>query len=185
MAHYEEKIENALASLRSPSKLNPTGQNPITYIVYQPEDVFILRGLVNNYLRQKAEYLGFKPVFISMGEMVEKFIENHPFKSLWTTPGFKEADVFNSIRQAMEQEEYFEKEFLRLQEEHASVPETLFIVKDVEMLHPIYMMGKIESNIYNKVKLPILVLYPGVSQGTARSFLGIYNQDGSYRSTNY
>jgi hypothetical protein len=55
----------------------------------------------------------------------------------------------------------------------------------LEMLHPFRMMGVIENNIYNHIKMPILVLYPGETLGTARSFLGIYNQDGNYRSINF
>jgi hypothetical protein len=61
----------------------------------------------------------------------------------------------------------------------------LIVIKAVEMLHPFYMMGVIENKIYNKITVPILVLYPGETQGTARSFLGLYNQDGNYRSINF
>lgn len=47
------------------------------------------------------------------------------------------------------------------------------------------MMGVIENKIYNQIKIPMLVMYPGETQGTARSFLGVYNQDGNYRSINF
>ena len=47
------------------------------------------------------------------------------------------------------------------------------------------MMGVIENKIYNQIKTPMLVMYPGETQGTARSFLGVYNQDGNYRSINF
>ena len=93
--------------------------------------------------------------------------------------------LYTSIRQEFESSQFLENKLLEIQEEYADDPDTLFIIKDVEMLHPFMMMGVIENKIYNKIKLPIIVLYPGTNQGIARSFLNIYPQDGTYRSKNF
>ena len=61
----------------------------------------------------------------------------------------------------------------------------LLILKDLELLHPYDKIGRIEQLIYNKIDLPILILYPGNAQGIARTFLNIYPMDGSYRSKNF
>ena len=93
--------------------------------------------------------------------------------------------MYNSIRQEIDADKYLDNEILKLQDSLSSEPNALLVLKDVEMLHPFYMMGVIENEIYNKITTPILVLYPGETQGTARSFLGVYNQDGNYRSINF
>lgn len=185
MLSYEDKIDRGLAYLKQPSSLNPTGDKSIIYIVYNPEDAFVMRGLANNFLRQKAEFYDFKPVFVSIGGLLDEYIQNHDLSFLWTNPAVKESDMYASIKQAIEDEKFFEKKILEIQEQNLSEPKTLIIIKDVEMLHPFYLMGVLENQIYNKIKLPIIVLYPGENQGTARSFLGVYNQDGNYRSVNF
>ena len=185
MERYEDKIEKALQALKNPSRTDARGNAPIVYMVYQPEDVMQVRDIVDTFLRAKAEYYGFKTHFLSIGDLVDKFISNHDYRDIWTDPTVAEDEMYNSIKQAITSEEYFEKTILEKQAEISSTPDALLVLKDVEMLHPFYMMGVIENKIYNNITVPILVLYPGETQGTARSFLGVYNQDGNYRSPNF
>ena len=185
MERYEDKIDKALQYLKQPSKLSPTGYSPIVYLVYRPEDAFDLRNVVNTILAPKAEFYGFEPTFVSVGDIIDRYINNHAYRDIWTDPSCGEQDVYNSIKQEIAQDGLFEKELIEIQTSLENNDKALIVLKDVEMLHPFYMMGVIENKIYNKIKVPILVLYPGETQGTARSFLGIYNQDGNYRSINF
>ena len=184
MERYEDMIERALILLKQPSRLSPTGSNPIVYLTYQPEEAIKVRSLATDFLPAKAEYYGLNIHFISLGEIIDKFINNHEYHSIWTTPAVGEGDLYKSIRQEIESQKCIENAIFEIQDKYLSEPNTLLVLRDVEMLHPFYMMGVIENNIYNKIKLPILVLYPGESQGTARSFLSIYKHDGNYRSIN-
>ena len=155
-------------------------------MVYQPEDAFVVKGLTDTFLKPKAEYSGFRVHEISMGEVLDKFINTNNYLSLWTNPRVKEQQLYQSIRQAIEQSRFIEKVLLEKQEQLLKEETNpLLIIKDVEMLHPFYMIGTVENNIYNQIQIPMLVLYPGETQGTARSFMGIYNQDGNYRSINF
>lgn len=186
MECYEDKIVKALDYLKSPSKLSPTGYSPIVYLVYQPEDAFKIRALVDNFINPKAEYNGFSAHELSMGEVIDKFINTNDYLDIWTDPDVEETELYNSIKQSIVGDKYIEKALLAKQDELLADEENpLLIIRDVEMLHPFYMMGAVENNIYNQIKIPMLVLYPGETQGTARSFLGIYNQDGNYRSINF
>jgi hypothetical protein len=185
MERYEDKIEKALQVLKNPSHTDARGNAPIVYLVYQPEDVMQIKNIVDTFLRAKAEYYGFKTHLVSMGEMVDKYISNHDYRDIWTDPTVEENEMYNSIRQEIDADKYLDNEILKLQDSLSSEPNALLVLKDVEMLHPFYMMGVIENEIYNKITTPILVLYPGETQGTARSFLGVYNQDGNYRSINF
>jgi hypothetical protein len=186
MERYEDKIERALNYLKSPSKLSPTGYSPIVYMVYQPEDAFVVRGLIDSFLKPKAEYNGFHAFEFSMGEVIDKFINTNDYLDIWTDPDVEEDELYNSIKQSIVSDKYIEKALLTRQDELLAEEESpLLVIKDVEMLHPFYMIGAVENNIYNQILIPMLVLYPGETQGTARSFLGIYNQDGNYRSINF
>lgn len=185
MEPYEDKIEKALLYLKKPSKLSPTGYSPIVYMVYQPEDVFIVRGLLDSLLMPKAEYYGFTVHSVSIGKIIDKFINSHEYINIWTDPDVEEAEMYNSIKQEIVSSGFIENEILFVQNEFKNEEHPLIVIKDIEMLHPFNMMGVIENKIYNKIKVPILVLYPGETQGTARSFMGIYNQDGNYRSINF
>lgn len=101
-------------------------------------------------------------------------------------PRVKEAQLYQSIRQAIEKSRFIETAILDKQAQLLQEKTNpLLVIKDVEMLHPFYMIGTVENNIYNQIQIPMLVLYPGETQGTARSFMGIYNQDGNYRSINF
>lgn len=185
MGQYDDKIEKALQYLKSPSRISPTGYSPIVYVVYQPEDMLTVRSIIDKFLSAKADFYGFKAHFISMGELLDKYINNHSYCEIWTDPSVSEEDVYNSIKQEIVSDEFLEKTIIKIQEELSAENNPLLVIKDVEMLHPFYMMGVIENKIYNKINTPMLVFYPGETQGTARSFLGLYNQDGNYRSINF
>jgi hypothetical protein len=183
MERYEDKIETALQQLLRPSSITPTGGNPIAYLVYKPEDVMRVRELVESFLPSKADYYGFSVKLVSMGALIDKFINNSSYRDMWLSPIVDEPNLYKSIRQELDKSRFLETELMNIQEK-ASGEHPLIVIKEVEMLHPFHMMGTIENRIYNKIRTPMLVLYPGETQGTARSFLNIYNQDGNYRSIN-
>lgn len=185
MGQYDDKIEKALQYLKNPSRITPTGYSPIVYVVYQPEDMLMVRNIVDTFFSAKADYYGFKAHFVSMGELLDKYINSHDYREIWTDSSVSEEEMYNSIKQEIVSDEFLEKTILKIQEEFSVESNALIVIKDVEMLHPFYMMGVIENKIYNKITVPMLVFYPGEMQGTARSFLGLYNQDGNYRSINF
>ena len=185
MERYEDKIEKALQYLKSPSKTDARGVSPIVYLVYKPEDAIIIRNVIDTYLCPKAEFYGFKVKFVSISELIDKYINSHDYREIWTDPSVSEEEMYNSIKQEMSSDEFFEHAILNIQEQFKNEQNVLLVLRDIEMLHPFYMMGVIENKIYNQIKTPMLVMYPGETQGTARSFLGVYNQDGNYRSINF
>lgn len=185
MQQYEDKIEKALLYLKTPSKLSPTGYSPIVYMVYDPEDTFFVRSLIDSFILPKAAYHQFTTHIVSIGAILDKFINSHEYLSIWDSSTVEEPQLYTSIKREVVDGECVEKALLEIQEEYASEQQPLIIIKDVEMLHPFNMIGVIENKIYNRIRVPMLVLYPGETQGTARSFMKIYNQDGNYRSINF
>ena len=185
MQHYEQKFENALAYLQSPGILNPTGDKPICYITYDVEDVFEIRGLIDSSLKPKASFYGFKMHVVSIGDIIRDFVNNNVFKDLFWAEERSEKNLFESIQTDIQQKSFIENRLLTIQEEFSSEDKPLIVIKDLELLHPYSKIGAIENTIYTQISVPMIILYPGDAQGTARTFLNIYSMDGNYRSKNF
>jgi len=185
MQHYEQKFESALTYLQSPGILNPTGDKPICYITYDVEDVFLVRSLIESSLMPKAAYYGFKPHVISIGDIIHRFVNENEFKDIFWVEEESEEALFDSIRTDIVQKHYVENQLIEVQKLFSNETKPLLIIKDLELLHPYGKIGAIENSIYNQIQVPIIILYPGDAQGTARTFLNIYSMDGNYRSKNF
>ena len=185
MQHYELKFENALTYLQSPGIMNPAGDKPICYVTYDVDDVFEIRSLIDTSLKPKASYYGFTSHVISIGDIIREFVNENEFKDLFWADEKSEDALFDSIRTDINQKQYIENRLLAIQEQFINETKPLLIIKDLELLHPYGKIGAIENSIYNQIQIPIIILYPGDAQGTARTFLNIYSMDGNYRSKNY
>ena len=68
-------------------------------------------------------------------------------------------------------------------EQAAGQPGGLVLVADIEALHPYQRIGTVEQSIQGNCRVPLVILYPGTRTGrTALRFLGVYPEDGNYRS---
>lgn len=186
MARYEHKIDEVLGYLTTPGLLNATGDHPICYLVYDVKDVMDINRMIDHTIKPKAIHSGFQPHVLSMAQLVSDFILNHEYYEYWSEEDEShESTIYKSIRQAITDENYLAKALLNKLKELERTPNSIMILKDLEWLHPFDKMGRLEQVIYTSINIPVLVLYPGESQGTARNFLNIHSMDGSYRSKNF
>ncbi len=193
MQNYEEKIDRALDYLQSPGLLNATGDHPVCYVTYDVEDAFIIQKMIETDIRAKAAHTGFNMYLVSIKKIITYFIKNHDYYEAWAMEeGINEEEVFHSISQAFQDEvtwtsdhDPISEAILRKQEEVKGSGKPLLVFSDLEWLHPFDRIGRIEALIYKRIEVPMLILYPGQSQGTARTFLNIYPMDGNYRSKNF
>ena len=194
MQHYEEKIDFALDYLLSPGILNVTGDHPVCYVTYDVSDAFKIQKMIDSDIKAKAAHAGFDVHVISIKEIVIDFIKNHDYYDLaWTLDdGISEEDIFQSISDEFQNNECrpnnldpISEAILAKQDEVRDNGRPLLLITDLEWLHPFDRIGRIEALIYKQIDVPMLILYPGQSQGTARTFLNIYPMDGNYRSKNF
>lgn len=192
MQAYSEKFDKALGCLQSPELLSPTGDRPICYVTYETADVFTLYRSIELSLRPKAEYFGFHLEVLSVGQIIQDYIRQHDYNAVWMEKDIAEEELYSSIRDELGRSDYIARCILEIQDrllqekgEQEKGKRPLLLIRDLEMLHPYDKMGRIEHIIYNRIEIPILILYPGKAQGTARNFLNIYTMDGSYRSKNF
>lgn len=185
MQQYEEKIDHAINYLLSPGVLNSTGNKPVCYVTYDVKDAVAVMRLVSSTLPPKARHYGFDANIVSFKDIVFDFIKNHEYYDIWSQTGdFSETNLFDSIRVELQHDNYLANKIRELQAELKNHDKPLIVFTDLEWLHPFDKIGRVEQIIYNEIELPMLILYPGQSQGTARTFLNIYPMDGNYRSKN-
>ena len=193
MQHYEEKIDRALDYLQSPGLLNATGDHPVCYVTYDVADSFRIERMIDSDIKAKAAHAGFDVHLVSLKNIVTDFIKNHDFYETWTMEdGISEEEIFQSIGQALQDNNTWTSDvdpisaaILTKQEEVKGLGKPLLVFHDLEWLHPFDRIGRIEALIYKRIEVPMLILYPGESQGNARTFLNIYPMDGNYRSKNF
>lgn len=186
MARYEHKIDEALSYLTTPGLLNATGDHPICYLVYEVKDAMEINRMIDHTIKPKAVHAGFQPHVLSMANLVGDYITSHDYFDVWESLDSNfESDVYGSIRESITDENYLASALLNKMNELSMTSNPLLIIKDLEWLHPFDKMGRLEQLIYTSINIPVLVLYPGEAQGTARKFLNIHSMDGSYRSKNF
>ncbi len=193
MQNYEEKIDRALVYLQSPGLLNATGDHPVCYVTYDVSDAFRIQRMIDSDIRAKAAHAGFNVHLVSIKDIITNFIKNHDYYEAWTMEdGLNEEEVFHSISQAFQDNDTWASNLdpiseviLAKQKEVKGSGKPLLVFHDLEWLHPFDRIGRIEALIYKRIEVPMLILYPGQSQGTARTFLNIYPMDGNYRSKNF
>jgi len=60
----------------------------------------------------------------------------------------------------------------------------ILIITDVEALHPYLRIGAVEQRLQGHCPVPVVIFYPGNRTGSSTlQFLGIWPDDGNYRST--
>ena len=186
MQLYEQKFEEALSYLSRPDILNPTGDRPICYVNYDVEDAMEVYRMIPIHLIPNAKFHGFADVkVLSIGNVLQEYIHSHEYyEEIWIDEA-NEFDLYESIRQEIQDNSVVANAILHAQQEMMSTTHPLLILKDLELLHPYDKIGRVEQLIYKKIEIPILILYPGNTLGSARIFLNIYPMDGSYRSKNF
>lgn len=186
MQLYDKKIEAALSYLSRPDILHPTGDRPICYVTYDVEDAMFVNRMIDTDLIPQAKYHGFADVrIISLGQEIQRYIHEHEYREIWIDES-KESKLYPSIRQEIQEDELLAHRLRSIQEEMKATSHPLLVMKDLELIHPYDKIGRVEQVIYNQINIPMLVLYPGCTQGSnARTFLNIYPMDGSYRSKNF
>jgi hypothetical protein len=124
----------------------------------------------------------------SMAEAVHEILQHHDLRQIWIESE-KDAPLdFKTINDTLADaltakgaiKTMLDDKLQALKGEKGAV----LFVTDLEALHPYLRVGTIEQQLQGRFTVPTVILYPGVRAGrTTLRFLGIYPEDGNYRST--
>lgn len=189
MELLNNKLKKIIEYLDNPNVSEHTGDKPICYLTFPFE--FILDVKRNTHtLISLLNHYNFSVTVLSIGEVIQDFIKNNPRRSTWENFAkveYKEemTDFFKSVGSSIIENEVIEKAILNKQEEIMRKQKALLLLTDLEGTHPFTRFGPIEQNIYSKIEIPMIILYPGELSGSSLDFLGFYPPDGNYRSKHY
>jgi hypothetical protein len=183
------KLKQIIEHLDNPNVSQHTGDKPVCYLTFPFEDILKVKRDTSTLVSLLKHY-NFNVEVLSIGEVIQDFIQNNPRRSNWLNFAkveYKEdmTDFFRSIGSSIIENEIIEKAILAKQDETKNTMKPLLLITDLEGIHPFTRFGPVEQNIYNKIAVPMIILYPGELSGSSLQFLGFYPPDGNYRSKHY
>jgi hypothetical protein len=186
MDSLTNKFKEALALLDTPSGDHHVGDKQLFYVTFDPSDIQQVKKLLPDWINLSVG-AGYQAEVLSIGEVLNTFFKENPNRESWTefdqaTEKWELEDLFQDLGDIVKNNHVIEKAILDKQEALSEQPNALLIITDLETLHPFSRFGPIEQSIYNKLEIPIIILYPGKKTGSALKFLGFYPEDGNYRS---
>ncbi len=187
----EESLQRDFDELRQRLKRGPslelTGDDPVFYLVFRPELMLTVKRCLKQW-RAKLELEGWQVHIFSMLEAVHQILKNHDLRDIWLESE-KEApldfdEINKTLADALTAEDTLKNRLDDKLQNLSGNKEALLFVTDLEALHPYLRVGTIEQKLQGRFTVPTVILYPGVRAGrTTLRFLGIYPEDGNYRST--
>lgn len=198
-----EQLEQSFADLRRAlthrSLLVDQGEDPVFFLVYNPEDSIRVYQRLRD-LDRALRHDGWHTRQFDVGDRLERYITTHqdyPFilQGLQDEQDDPEVveEVYQSVRQLLQNgpDATVVEEWV-IEEINAAATATnataaqnggLLLIYGLELLHPYLQIGYVEQKIQGHVTCPVVVLYPGKrTSAFGLRYLGFYPPDGNYRS---
>lgn len=171
-----------------------TGFDPVYYLVYHPTEILEVRRLLPTW-KAKFKKDGFDVLELSMAELIPRLIREDPLFEISLANERNEGATLHDVNQTLrgslgvgpdnqpEPDAPILCAFRDALAQAGALPKGVLLVTDIEALHPYVRIGAIEQVLQGKFHCPMVVFYPGIRTGKfGLRFLGIYPDDGNYRS---
>jgi hypothetical protein len=180
-----KELEERLGS--GGSSFANTGDDPVFYLIFRPEDMLEVKRHLKQWTA-KLRIDGWAVHKFSMAEAVHEILRSQALRDVWLQSEAECPLDFTAInatlRDALLADDSLKNALQQKLEKLRGQPHALLLVTDLEALHPYLRVGSIEQKLQGKFTVPTVFLYPGIRTGKATlKFLGIYPEDGNYRST--
>lgn len=187
MESLQRNFEELKHRLKAGRGLSHSGDDPVWYLIFPPEQMLTVKGRMKAWAAQ-LDLDGWKIDTFSMAEAVQDILQTHDMRDLWLASEAEEPHAFAEINQTLSEallaDDSLQKRLELRLSQLAGKPKTVLFVTDLEALHPYLRVGVLEQRLQGKFTVPTVILYPGLRAGkTSLRFLGIYPEDGNYRST--
>lgn len=160
--------------------------DPVFYLVFHPEQMLTVKRRMKQWVA-KLKLEGWKVHTLSMADAVHEILKNHDLRDIWIESE-KDAPLdFNAVNDTLADALTADGALKTMLDDKlqslAAKKDTVLFITDLEALHPYLRVGTIEQGLQGRFAVPTVILYPGVRAGrTTLRFLGIYPEDGNYRS---
>jgi CHAD domain-containing protein len=186
MPSLDETFSTLRNRLKEGAGLRETGDDPVYYLIFEPERMLEVKRSLKKW-RSRLELDGWNVHTLSMAKAVRDALQNHPLREWWLEADqddpFDFEQINDTLSEALGSRKTLDQRILDLQEALGDVQDALLLITDLEAIHPYTRIGAIESRLQGQFDVPTVIFYPGDRNGEyTLSFLGIYPEDGNYRS---
>ena len=186
MQSLHDSFEELRRRLRMGRGLNNASDDPVYYLVFHPEQILDVKRCMKQW-RAKLKLEGWDVCEFSMSDAVAKILQENDLRDIWLESEKEDPLDFDAINEtlgdALTGNDELKKALEAALQSLAGQGKTVLFVTDLEALHPYLRVGSIEQQLQGRFAVPTVVLYPGIRAGrTTLRFLGIYPEDGNYRS---
>jgi len=189
MEPLDAKFEQILSYLNNPEGTHATGDRPVCYLTYHPDQALDVKAKVGNW-EARAKHAGFTVGTLSLAETMNRFFREYPRRAGWKAydqpddwPAVDE--LYQDLAELVANQQVLEKAVLIHQSLLDGKTKPLLLLTDLEGIHPFTRFGPIEQRVYPSLTVPLVVLYPGRLNGSSLEFLNVYPPDGNYRSKHF
>lgn len=183
MSSLDRTLDELLTRLQAPDALNPANSDPIYYFVYPSDQLLIIKKSLPR-LQAKLREGGLQTVRISLSDLMWELIDRSGRWNDWLEQesGADPEQINEAIRDVLRADRGLTD--LLVQRIASVEGKKIVLLTECEMLHPFFRTRTIESAIQGKLKVPVVIFYPGRRTGQyGLHFLDFYPEDGNYRST--
>lgn len=173
--------------LKDTERLSNRGDDPIYYFVFPPKHMLYVKRKLVVWKSQLHKKDGWNVHVLSLADKLNSFFFEHPNRQDWLAYSKEHPDdfatVFEDQTDVLMQENPIKKWIIDGMKKASQESRGLFMLTDLEAIHPYLRIGTVEQQLQGKCLVPLVILYPGVRSGrSALRFLGVYPPDGNYRS---
>jgi hypothetical protein len=195
MQSLKDKFDEVCLRVRTGRRLESTGSTPIYYLVFSTKQILEVKQQTRAWVA-KLENNDWSVVTLSFTEVVNSVLRGHQFREKWIQgesillkkansqlPLAAVSKITTTLRKALTEGPELLTMVRAKLDEAASKPNGLLLLTDLEALHPFLRINTIEAQIMDRIRCPVVVLYPGKREGkTSLRFLEFYPADPNYRS---
>ncbi len=189
MSSPNESFDELWQRLRAGRGLTNTGDDPVYYLVFKPEQMLEVKRLRKQWAARLAKQ-GWTMETMSMAETVLEIFRSNDLRHVWlsspanTAPDRESvAEINRTLEDALVADDLLKRRIEAKLESLRGRSQTVLFITDLEALHPYLRVGSLEQKLQGKFTVPTVILYPGIRDGkTTLRFLGFYPPDGNYRS---
>ena len=186
MESLQKNFDELRQRLKRGRGMDHASDDPVFYLVFRPAQMLTVKRRMKQWVA-KLHLEGWQVHTFSMAEAVHTILKNNDLRDIWIesekdTP--LDFDAVNiTLTDALVADGALKTMLDDKLQSLAAKKDTVLFVTDLEALHPYLRVGTIEQRLQGRFTLPTVILYPGVRAGrTTLRFLGIYPEDGNYRS---
>ncbi|HRW25337.1 MAG TPA: DUF1788 domain-containing protein [Spirochaetia bacterium] len=191
MPSSNELFDELLLRLKSVDRFNAMGGEPVYYLVFPTEQMLEMKRS-RKVLESRLSLDGWSPRILSLAEVVNAIFRADSDREiiLESEKSYLEDGDIASINESLRSillGTGIDKVTARIKSELESIKDkegAILIITDVEALHPYLRIGAVEQRLQGHCPVPVVIFYPGNRTGSSTlQFLGIWPDDGNYRST--